>query len=61
MVNCKIFYLVGLRVDNVGSVGNLLINELFVGDIDQGSKIDDGDGNERKTPERKEFNEPVGN
>jgi len=53
--------LAGLSVDNLGGVPNLLVDELLVAGIDQRRNVDDGDGDERKTPERKKFDEPVGN
>ncbi len=46
MVTGKIFDLAGLTVHNVGCVGHMLVNEVFVGHVDQGAKVDARDADE---------------
>ena len=60
MVSCHIFELVGLLVDDVGGILQVVIDELFVVDVDEGSKVENGGGNKAEAPERSEFDEPVG-
>ena len=56
----KALDLVGLSVENVGHVPQLLIDGLLVVGVDQWGEKHGGDGNERETPERKEHDKEVG-
>lgn len=46
VMGSKILDLVGLGVDNVGSVGNLLVDGLLILDVYQGPKIQERDADE---------------
>lgn len=45
-MSSKILDLVGLRVDDVGSVGKLLVDGLLVIDVNKGSQIQERDADE---------------
>lgn len=51
--------LVGLGVDDLLGVGNLLVNELAVADVDKGGKVCGGHGNHSQAPEGNEADQPV--
>lgn len=51
--------LVGLGVDDFLVVGNLLVDEFTVADVDQGGEVCGGHGNQGHAPEGKETEQPV--
>jgi hypothetical protein len=60
MVAGEILDLLGLLVDDVGSMLKLAVNQLFVGLVNEGSKEEDGGREEGKTPEWDNLDEVVG-
>ena len=58
-MTCELLDLACLRVDDVGSVLDMVVNELFIGDVDQRSEVNDGNRDKRKAPERNEPNQPI--
>lgn len=59
MLGSKVAHLVGLVVDYVACVRDVLIYELLVLNIDEWSKEDDAVGDQSETPERHPLDEPV--
>lgn len=55
----KLLGLVCLSVDKLLNLGDLLINDLAVADVDQRAEIGDTDADQRQTPNRNNFDEPV--
>lgn len=51
--------LVGLGVDDLLGVDNLLVNELTVADIDKGGEVCGGHSNHSQAPEGNEADQPV--
>lgn len=51
--------LLGLAVDKVLGLLELVVNELLVGSVDQRSEEDNSGGNERKTPVRDNLDKVV--
>ena len=51
--------LVGLGVDDLLVVDNLLVDEFTVADVDQGGKVCGGHGNQSHAPKGKEAEQPV--
>lgn len=45
-MDSKILDLMGLRVDDIGSIGNLLVDGLLVVDINQRPKVQERDADE---------------
>lgn len=60
MLSGEVAYLGSLRVDDAMSIGDMMVNEFLVLDIDQGTKISDGSEDEAETPKRSELDEEVG-
>jgi hypothetical protein len=52
--------MVGLGVDKLLDLGNLLIDDFTVTYVDQGPKVSDGCADQGKTPDRDNLDEPVG-
>lgn len=52
--------MVGLGVDKLLDLGNLLIDDFTVANVNQGSKVSDGCAEQGKTPDRDNLDEPVG-
>lgn len=52
--------MVGLGVHKLLDLGNLLIDEFAVADVDQGSKVSDGCAEQGEAPDRNNLDEPVG-
>ena len=59
MVTSEILDLSGLRIDNVGCVLEMVVDDLLVAGVDEWAKVDEGDGNEGKSPDWSEFDQPV--
>ncbi len=57
MVCSQILDLMGLPVDDIGQVLDLLIDDFLVIGIDQRREEDGRDGNEGKTPKRQDLDE----
>lgn len=55
----EVLHLSSLGVDNLTGMGQLLVNDLVVGDVDEGDEVDGGHGNQRQTPEGSELDQPV--
>jgi len=55
----KVFHLVGLLVDDVAGIVDVVVNELLVLDVDKWSKEDDTVRNQGKAPQRHPLDEPV--
>jgi hypothetical protein len=55
----KLLGLVCLSVDKLLNLGDLLIDDLAVADVDQRAEIGDADADQRQTPKRNNFDEPV--
>lgn len=55
----QIAELVGLVVDDFLGVNNLLVDEFAVADVDEGSEVGGGHGNNGQAPEGNEANQPV--
>lgn len=51
--------MVGLGVDKLLELGNLLIDDFTVANVDQGSKVSDGCAEQSETPDRDDLDEPV--
>ena len=60
VMSSYILDLTGLGVDDVGSVRDLAVNEIFVGDIDQWSKVQNRYPDKREAPEWKKLDKPIG-
>lgn len=56
----KFLSMVGLGVDKLLDLGNLLIDDFTIANVDQGSKVSDGCAEQGKTPDRDNLDEPVG-
>jgi hypothetical protein len=52
--------MVGLGVDKLLDLGNLLIDDFTVADVDQRSEVSDGCAEQGKAPDRDNLDEPVG-
>lgn len=59
MLGGKIAHLGSLVADDVARVGDVLINELLVLDINEGSQEDDAVGNQSETPQGDPLDKPV--
>lgn len=57
----KVLDLSSLGVDNIGEIGKVVINEIFVADVDERAEVSNGSSDEREAPERDEFDQPVRN
>lgn len=55
----QILQLVGLGIDNLLEVADLLINDLAVADVDQRGEVSGGDGDHSEAPEGNEADQPV--
>jgi len=51
--------LLALLVDNLGGIGNVMVNELLVHLVDEGSQEEDGGGDKRQTPEWDDLDQVV--
>lgn len=60
MVASEVLELIGLGVGDFGGVLDVVINELLVGHVDQGTHVDAGDCDEGQAPEWNDLDEPVG-
>jgi hypothetical protein len=52
--------MVGLGVDKLLNLGNLLIDDFTVANVDQRSKVSDGCTEQGEAPDRDDLDEPVG-
>lgn len=59
VVSSKIAELRGLGVDDLACVGELLVNDTLVLDVDQGREVDNRSGNESKAPGRDKLDQEV--
>ena len=59
MMSGQILHLLGLGIGELGCVREMVVDELLVGLVDQRREVDHGRSDERKTPERRELDEPV--
>lgn len=55
----EIFKLVSLGVGDICGILEVVIDKLLVANISKWPKIDQGDGDERQSPERREFDQPI--
>ena len=59
VLSSKIFHLGSLRVRNIRNILELLVDDLLIVDVNQWGEVSDGHGEERETPERQDFDQPV--
>ena len=59
VVGGELLDLLGLLVDHAGSIGDVMVNELLVGLIDERCKKEDRGGDESKTPQRDDLDQVV--
>ena len=52
--------LLGLLIYNTGGMGNLIVDKLLVGLVNERSEEEDGGGEEAETPEWNDLDEVVG-
>lgn len=55
----KLLGLVCLSVDKLLNLGDLLVDDLAVADVDQGTEVGDGDPDQRQAPDGDNLDEPV--
>lgn len=59
MVAGEVLDLLALLVDNIGGIGNVVIDKLLVGLVDEGCEEEDGSGDKRQTPEWDDLDQVV--
>lgn len=59
MVAGELLDLISLLVDNVGGIGDVVVDELLVGLVDERCKEEDGGGDEGKTPQWDDLDQVV--
>lgn len=59
MLTSQVFDLVCLGIHNVGSVCNLVVNDFLVGDVDEGSQVQNRGTDQGETPKRNNLDQPI--
>lgn len=60
MVGGEVAHLLGLLADDFGGVVEVLVDELFVGDVDEWDEVGEGGEEKSQAPSRGDFDEEVG-
>ena len=57
---CEVLDLLGLLVDDTGSIGKVVVDELLVGLVDERAKEEDRGGDKSESPDGYKFDKIVG-